>query len=78
MKSDSVEIDRSMQLLVNMSKVLALKLEGGVVSAKNAFQETLVASSGRNHKVEFTHTLLQITVSFREASENRVGIAGTA
>lgn len=77
-KYHSDGIDRSIELLVDMGKVLTLKLEGAVVSANNAFQDALVTTGCRNHEVEFTHTLLQINISLREALENRSCVPGTA
>ena len=69
------ELNRTIELFVNMSKMVALKLERSVVATNDAPQDALVAAICR--KLQFTHSLLQIVVRIRETPLNCLRVAGS-
>ena len=69
------EVNRTKEVLVDMSKMIALQLEGTVVTPENASKDALFTAIGRT--LQFTHALLQLRVAAGKAIQDGRGIVRT-
>jgi hypothetical protein len=69
------QFNRAIEVLVNMGKMLALKLERSVIATKDAAKDALVAAIGRI--LQFAHPLLQLVIRVRETSQDRSRVPGS-
>ena len=70
------QFNRAIEVLVNMGKMLALKLERSVIATKDTAKDALVAAIRRI--LQFAHPLLQLVVRVRETSQNCFCVLGAA
>lgn len=68
------EVNGTVELFVNVGKMLSLKPEGGVIATNNAFEDALIATICRI--LQFPHSLLQHVVRIRETLQNCLRIRG--
>jgi hypothetical protein len=68
-------VNGTIEVIVNVSKMLALELEGGVVATKNASEDALIPAISRI--LQFAHPLLQSVVGFREALQDCFRVGGS-
>jgi hypothetical protein len=68
------EVNGTVELFVNVGKMLSLKPERGVIATNNAFEDALIATICRI--LQFPHSLLQHVVRIRETLQNCLRIRG--
>lgn len=70
------EVNRAKEILVDMGKMVALQLEGSVVTTENALEDALVGLTiGRI--LQCTHALLQPFIAARKALQDGRGVSRT-